>query len=57
MTNAEGSVNDYQAMMQTNMTANYAAALDLIARTRGLGTDVAALDLCCGPATPDHLLK
>jgi ubiquinone/menaquinone biosynthesis C-methylase UbiE len=48
VTNEEGSVNDYQAMMKTNMTANYATALDLIARTRSPGGD-RVLDLCCGP--------
>ena len=48
VTSAPGSVNDYQAMMKTNITANYAIAIDLIARTRGPGRD-RVLDLCCGP--------
>lgn len=49
VTTADGSVNDYQAMMKSNMTANYALSLDLIHRTRDELSNKSALDLCCGP--------
>jgi ubiquinone/menaquinone biosynthesis C-methylase UbiE len=50
VTENEGSVNDYNEMMKTNMTANFAVTLDLIHRIRGeLPSHGKALDLACGP--------
>jgi SAM-dependent methyltransferase len=57
VTDTEGSVNDYQEMMKTNMTANYAVVLDLIERTLGGNNRTHALDLCCGPGHLSICLK
>lgn len=57
VTDSEGSVNDYQKMMKTNMTANYAIVLDLIERTIAGNERIHALDLCCGPGHLSICLK
>jgi 2-polyprenyl-3-methyl-5-hydroxy-6-metoxy-1,4-benzoquinol methylase len=47
----ENSVNDFNQAMRTNLTVNYAAALDYIHRVRPApnGKNLSALDLCSGP--------
>ncbi len=46
----EGSVDDFNEVMKTNVTINYSAALDFIYRSRNPVTSKPSLiDLCCGP--------
>lgn len=48
ITEAVASVDQYNKVMNTNITVNYSLSLDLIHRARGAKTDL-ALDLCSGP--------
>lgn len=52
VTDGEDSVLEYDKVMNTNMTVNYAASLNFIYRARSeqpRTTDLSMLDLCCGP--------
>lgn len=53
VTEEEDSVLEYDKVMNTNMTVNYAASLNFIHRARSeqpKTTGLSMLDLCCGPA-------
>jgi ubiquinone/menaquinone biosynthesis C-methylase UbiE len=50
ITSSENSVSDYNQVMETNMTVNYAVSLDFIYRSRSIPLKNAkAIDLCSGP--------
>lgn len=49
VTDQSQSVKDYNRVMETNLTANYAVGLDLIYRTGVKTHGAKALDLCSGP--------
>ena len=50
ITDAFESVNDYNQVLQTNLTVNYAASLDIIHRSwSGESSGSRSLDLCSGP--------
>lgn len=49
VTDHQDSVNDYNKVMETNMTVNYSVILDIIYRARQGKFLDKALDLCAGP--------
>lgn len=56
ITDAVESVDQYNKVMNTNITVNYSLSLDLIHRARGLARN-SALDLCSGPGHLSLCLK
>ena len=49
VTENEGSVNEYNQVLRTNLAANYSVVMDLLYRTLPKTTKNTALELCCGP--------
>lgn len=49
VTDGEQNVNQYNRVLNTNMTSNYAIAMDLMYRCRSENSNHSALDLCSGP--------